>query len=167
MEGTLGGVLAHTMNSKANQHYKLNGKYIGEVDMDAYIAASLGMPSRFYAAGDIACRQAKNSVNAIVTVETKRELGRNKAIFRDNDELLAEIKEKIVKAVSTEAEPELLSYPAAFEKSFKRVEDAEKYLQRLTAISIAAEHPADEILGRDAHTVTSVVNNIDEFIKCI
>ena len=30
MEGTLGGVLAHTMSSKTVQFYKLNGKYIGE-----------------------------------------------------------------------------------------------------------------------------------------
>ena len=36
MEGTLGGVLAHTMSSKTVQYYKLNGDYIGEVDMDAY-----------------------------------------------------------------------------------------------------------------------------------
>ena len=31
MEGTLGGVLAHTINSKIVQYYKLNGQYIGEV----------------------------------------------------------------------------------------------------------------------------------------
>ena len=61
MEGTLGGVLAHTMNSKENQFYKLNGKYIGEIDMDAYIAASFGVPSCFFVGGDIACSQAKRS----------------------------------------------------------------------------------------------------------
>ena len=55
MEGTLGGVLAHTMNSKMVQYYKLNGHYIGEIDMDAYIAAYYGMPSRFFAGGDITC----------------------------------------------------------------------------------------------------------------
>ena len=37
MEGTLGGVLAHTMSSVSVQYYKLNGSYIGEIDMDAYI----------------------------------------------------------------------------------------------------------------------------------
>ena len=42
MEGTLGGVLAHTINSKIVQYYKLNGQYIGEVDMDAYIADRVG-----------------------------------------------------------------------------------------------------------------------------
>ena len=167
MEGTLGGVLAHTMNSKANQYYKLNGKYIGEIDMDAYIAAYYGMPSRFFAGGDITCRQAKRSVPDIVTVETKRELERNRALFRDNGELFEDIKKKIVEAVSTEAKPRDLTYPAVMEKSFKRVEDAAKYLQRIVGCGIAAEHPVDEILGRDAHTVISTVNSIDEFIKCI
>ena len=44
MEGTLGGVLAHTMSSKTVQYYKLNGQHVGEVDIDAYIAAAKGIP---------------------------------------------------------------------------------------------------------------------------
>lgn len=167
MEGTLGGVLAHTMSSKTVQYYKLNGKYIGEIDMDAYIAAEHGMPSRFFAAGNIACRQAKRAVPNIVTVETKTELGRNDAVFRNNDELVSEIGREIVKAVSVEDEPCKLSFPAHFEKSFKRVEDAQKYLTKLQASRIKAEYLDDEILGKDAHTVVAEVYNIDEFIKCI
>ena len=167
MEGTLGGVLAHTMNSKANQYYKLNGKYIGEVDMDAAIAASHGMPSVFFAGGDITCRQAKRAVPDIVTVVTKTELSRNEAVFRDNDELLSEIREKIVIAVCGEHPVKELAFPAEMEKSFKRVEDAAKYLERLRSLGISADHPDDDILGKDAHSVVSTVNNIVEFIKSI
>lgn len=167
MEGTLGGVLAHTMSSKTVQYYKLNGRYIGEIDMDAYIAAELGMPSRFFAGGDIACAQAKRAVGDIVTVTTKKELERNRAEFRDNSELVADIKVNIVEAVKTEGCAKKLSFPATVEKSFKRVEDAAKYLQRLCASGIDAAYLDDEILGKDAHTVVSTVNNIDEFIKCI
>lgn len=167
MEGTLGGVLAHTMNSKAVQYYKVNGSYVGEVDIDAYIAASKGMPSRFFSGGNIACAQAKRAVDSIVTVETKTELERNKALFRDNGELFSEIGEKIVNAVSKKAAPLPLRFPAIIEKSFKRVEDAAKYLMRLQKDGLPAEYPADSILGRDAHTVTTFIKNIDEFIKCI
>ena len=167
MEGTLGGVLAHTMSSVTVQYYKLNGKYIGEVDMDSYIAASQGMPSVFFAGGDLTCLQAKRSVPSIVTVVTKKELGRNKAEFRDNGELLSEIKEKIGEAINREIEVKPLAFPAVFEKSFKRVEDAEKYILSLTDKGIDAEYLCDEILGRDAHTVVSKVYNIDQFIKCI
>ena len=167
MEGTLGGVLAHTMSSKAVQHYKLNGSYIGEVDMDAYIAAAKGMPARFFAGGDISCKQAKRAVNEIVTVVTKTELSRNEAIFRDNDELLEDIKKTVVQAVSIEAKPHSLSFPATFEKSFKRVEDAAKYLRKLRAAGLHADYLDDEILGKDAHTVVSVIYEIGDLIKGI
>jgi D-amino peptidase len=167
MEGTLGGVLAHTMNSTTVQYYKLNGKYIGEVDMDSYIAASHGIPSCFFAGGDIACRQAERAVPGIVTVVTKTELSRNEAIFRDNKELAEEIRERIVKAVELEDLKPKLSLPATFEKSFKRTEDAAWWLDRLLSFGIAATHPSDEILGKDAHTVVSKIYTIDDFIKCI
>ena len=167
MEGTLGGVLAHTMSSKTIQYYKWNGSYIGEVDMDAAISASHGIPSVFYAGGDIACAQAKRAVKGIVTVVTKQELSRNEAIFRDNEELFAEIRQKIVEAIRMDVEPQPITFPGVMEKSFKRVEDAASYLARLRSLGIEAEHPADDLLGRDAHTVTAVVGDMDTFIKCI
>lgn len=167
MEGTLGGVLAHTMSSKTVQFYKLNGKYIGEIDMDAYIAASHGKPSVFFAGGNIACDQAKRAVEGIVTVTTKHEISRNEADFRDNGDLFAEIGEKITEAVKSEHGYRNLDFPARFEKSFKRVEDTAKYLARLQKRGIEAEYLTDEGLGKDAHTVVSTVHNIDEFIACI
>lgn len=167
MEGTLGGVLAHTMSSKTVQFYKLNGKYIGEIDMDAYIAASHGKPSVFYCAGDIACAQAKRAVSGITTVVTKHEISRNEADFRDNPELFDEIREKIVSAVKLSHDYKTLSFPAVFEKSFKRVEDADKYLNRLKSRGIDADYLYDEVMGKDAHTVQSTVHNISEFIACI
>ena len=167
MEGTLGGVLAHTMSSASVQFYKLNGRYIGEVDMDSAIAASHGIPSRFFAGGNIACAQAERAVEGIVTVTTKTELSRNRAQFRDNDALFREIREKIVTAVREERDTRPLTFPCVFEKSFKRVEDAAAYRERLLSRGIAAEHPEDDILGRDAHTVRSSVGTMDEFIICI
>ena len=167
MEGTLGGVLAHTMSSQCVQYYKLNGSYIGEVDMDAYIAAEMGLPSRFFAGGNIACKQAVRAVPEIITVTTKEELSRNKAVFRENGELIQDIKKVIVEAVKTDALPKRLDFPALFEKSFKRVEDAEQYLTRLTSAGIRADYTDDETLGKDAHTVVSTVYNIDDFIECI
>lgn len=165
MEGTLGGVLAHTMSSKAVQYYKLNGRHIGEIDMDAYIAASFGIPCRFFAGGDIACAQAKRAVPDIVTVETKKEISRNEAIFRDNGELLSEIRGKIVEAVNKDVSYKTLDFPCTVEKSFKRMEDAAAHITRLEGFGIKGEHPDDEILGKDAHTVVAVVRNIVEFIR--
>ena len=167
MEGTLGGVLAHTWSSKTVQYIKLNGKYVGEIDMDAIIAAAHGMPSGFFAAGDIACSQAKREHPEIVTVTTKQELSRNEAIFRENEELLSDIRKKIVEAVKIEHPIRNLSYPAAFEKSYKRVEDAAKFLARLRERGMVGHYPDDEILGKDSHTVVTTIYEIDDLIKCI
>lgn len=167
MEGTLGGVLAHTMNSKVNQYYKLNGKYIGEVDMDAYIAASHGVPSCLFVGGDITCSQASRAIPGIKTVVTKKELSRNEAIFRDNGELFSDIKAAAKEVMEMKMPINTLAFPAEMDKSFKRVEDAAAYLRKILALGIAAEHPVCEIRGRDAHTVRSTVNSMDEFIKCI
>ena len=165
MEGTLGGVLAHTMSSQTVQYYKLNGRYVGEVDMDAYITAAVGLPSQFFAGGDIACKQAKRAINEIVTVTTKKEISRNEAVFRDNDELLEDIRKTIVKAIQVKADPHPLQMPATLEKSFKRVEDAEKYLTRLRSLGICADYLDDDILGKDAHTVVSTIREIGDLIK--
>ncbi len=167
MEGTLGGVLAHTMSSVSIQYYKLNSKHIGEVDIDAYVAAEHGMPSRFFAGGDIACRQAKRAVNNIVTVETKKEISRNEAIPRDNEELLQEIKTQIVKAIQTEDTPCKLKFPVVMEKSYKRIESAAKYLEYMRSCGIEADYPDDEVLGKDAHTVVSTLRSMDDFLKSI
>lgn len=167
MEGTLGGVLAHTMSSAKVQFYRLNGQYIGEIDMDAYIAAAHGIPSCFFAGGNIACAQAERAVPGIVTVATKTELSRNEAVFRDNGALFAEIGEAIVRAVQGEHPICTLAYPATMEKSFKRMEDAAAYLKKLRDRGISAEHPVEERLGRDAHTVVATLGSIEDLIRCI
>ena len=167
MEGTLGGVLAHTMNSAQNQYYKLNGKYIGEIDMDAWISASHGTPSVLFVGGDIACTQAGRAVPGIMTVVTKREISRNEAEFRDNVELFSEIGRAAVEAASLDITAQNLEFPAIMEKSFKRMEDAALYLKGLRDLGIAADHPECDVLGRDAHTVVSTVNCISDFITCI
>ena len=166
MEGTFGGVLAHTMSSKTVQHYKLNGKHIGEIDIDTYIAASHGVPSVFFAGGDIACAQAKRASADIVTVVTMKEISRNEAIFRDNSELFSEIREKIVEAVSRDISYKKLDFPCTVEKSFKRMEDAAAHILHLEGFGIKGEYPEDEMLGKDAHTVVATAENIVEFIRC-
>ncbi len=167
MEGTLGGVLAHTMNSTTVQYYKLNGRYIGEVDMDAYLAASHGISSVFFCGGNIACRQAKNVLHHLVTVTTKTELGRNKAEFRDNEELLAKIGKAVTKAVQTDAPVNPLTFPCTMDKSFKRVEDAEKYLNKVRGYGVEADYAPDEVMGYDGHTVRCKPVDIVQFARCI
>ena len=167
MEGTYGGVLAHTMNSTTVQYYKINGKYVGEVDIDGYIAASHDIPTCFFCGGDIACAQAKRALPDIVTVTTKTEQGRNKAVFRENEQLLSEIAEKIVLAVTKDVKPSKLEFPCVMEKSLKRVEDAERYLQRYRSYGLDADHLEDEVLGKDGHTIVVRLQTAEEFAKSV
>ena len=167
MEGTLGGVLAHTMNSKVYQYYKINGRYVGEFDIDAGIAAEYNMPSVFFAGGDLTSKQVSASVPETVTVVTKEELSRNKANFRNNDELLAEIKEKICLAAETKLTPKKLTFPLVFEKSFKRVETAANFMEKYISLGLDADFLSDEVMGKDGHTLVIKVKNIDEFLMAI
>ena len=77
------------------------------------------------------------------------------------------IRKNIVKAVNLGNSHHTLNFPSVMEKSFKRVEDAAKYLAHLRELGIDSHYPKDDILGYDAHTVTSVVHDINDFIKCI
>ena len=70
-------------------------------------------------------------------------------------------------AVKAEHPIRNLSYPAVFEKSYKRVEDAAKFLARMRERGMDADYPDDTILGKDAHTVVVTVHNIDEFTGCM
>ncbi len=163
MEGTLGGVLAHTMNSRVMQYYKIDGRHVGEVDIDAYLCASHGLPSAFFVGDDLACAQAKRSLPNIITVTTKKSLSRNEAIFRDNDELIPEMCKRIVEAVSIDHPVKRLALPCVFEKSFKRIEDAANAYKRAVDQGLDVHYLADEILGHDAHTIFANIKSIDEF----
>ena len=167
MEGTLGGVLAHTFNSKAVQYYKINGRYVGEIDVDTYIAAGMGVKTLFFAGDDKACAQAKASVHHIATVITKYGKGRNEADFRDNGELLAEIKETVARAVNEPHELKILTYPATLEMSYKRIEDAAKYMARRLERGIKVYYLPDEVMGYDAHTYVCEINSFEDFVKAV
>ena len=53
------------MSSKENQYYKINGRCVGDVDIDEYIAVSHGVPSCFFAC-------ARASVASLRTVPSVR-----------------------------------------------------------------------------------------------
>ena len=90
-----------------------------------------------------------------------------RAVFRDNSELLPEIAQTVVRAAADPPAPKRTAFPCVFEKSFKRVEDAAVYLSRLRALGLPAEYPPDPVLGSDAHTVRTQVRDTVELVNCI
>ncbi len=162
MEGTLGAVLAHTFNSSEIQYMKINGKLVGEIEIDKYYAGENGYAPVFFAGDDKACLEAQNAIPGIVTVETKKGISRNKAILRDNDSLLTELYEKAKLAAKIQTKPEKLAFPLAFEVRYTRMETAEKAFEEALGDGVVSCYQGD------AHTVLFVVENIVQFdsVRC-
>lgn len=154
-EGT-GGILAHTYNSNANQYLKLNGKPLGEFELDSSIASEFGVPSIFAASDDVALSQMQTHAPHIVTVTTKYAKGRNKAVFRDSKEVLQEIYDGVRRAMSiTELAP-TFTYPCDFEMRYTRMEFAEeilnKYCEKLPSLCY----------GEDLHILKATLRDVND-----
>lgn len=153
-EGSVGGVLAHSYSSIAIQYYKINGKQVGEVDIDSFVAAEHGFATVFVSSDDVCVAQAKEIYPDMETVVTKYGKGRNSADFRDEREVLDEMYKKAKECVLLSLQPKKLAYPAKLEMRFTRTEDALKRLERVRGFGIDAH------FGEDAHIIEATLNSI-------
>ncbi len=153
--GSLRGVMSHTYNSQAIQYYRLDGKQVGEFDVDSIIAASYGVPSVFLASDDVCVEQVLSRSPETETVVTKMGLSRRKANFLDENEVLANIRASVKRAVAKDIQPIKLSFPCEIEVRYTKQEVAENNYQRLSAqIPVA--------WGEDAHTIRATLRSIDD-----
>ena len=154
-EGTLGGVLAHTMSSVNYQYIRIGGHDVGEMAIDAYIASAKGYPLRFVSSDDKGVAEARAFLPGVRTVVTKTGLSRNEAIFRRDEEVKAEQYTQ-AKAAALDA-PVLtpLAFPAILEVRYTRMERAAEALENLrTKYQIEAAYKGD------AHTLTYMMHSI-------
>jgi D-amino peptidase len=79
MQGTPGGVLAHTCSSSAYRWIKMGGREVGEIALDAAVAGEFGVPLILVASDECGCEEARRFVPWVQTVATKRGVGRNAA----------------------------------------------------------------------------------------
>jgi D-amino peptidase len=80
MAGTAGAVRDHTMSSAAFQEVRLGGRPVGEIGLDAAIFGQFGVPVVMVSGDDKACREARELLPHVVTVETKTGWGRHTAL---------------------------------------------------------------------------------------
>ena len=146
-EGTIGGVLAHTYNSLEIQYVKINGKPVGELDVDSYIASENGIPPIFASSDDKAVEQVKEISPDIVTVITKFGKGRHSAEFRDEQAVLNEIYDGVCKAVKADARKTPFPAPVNVEIRYSKAVIAEDMLERAGVANIPAHY------GEDSHIV--------------
>lgn len=162
-EGTLGGVLAHTYNSSKIQYVKLDGKPVGEIEIDSYICATHGIPVLFLSGDDVCIRQAKETLPHMTTVVTKFGKSRNTADLREPTVVLDELYEGIRKAVTEKTvDMPLYPCPAKVEIRYTRMETAEEVYNKVKEDGkIPVEY------GEDAHILHFTVHAINEIPKLL
>lgn len=82
MNGTLYANLEHTMNSKSWFKHCINGRVVGELGIDAIIAAEAGVPVVMVSGDDKFCDEARDFLgDKVETACTKQGLGRQQALL--------------------------------------------------------------------------------------
>ena len=154
--GSFNGVLAHTFNSTNIQYIKINGKAVGEYEIDSYIAGKYGIKPIFASSDDIALKEILNLDENVVTVKTKIAKGRNKADLIDDGVVLKNIYEGVKASVKANTKVQTISMPIAVEIRYTRTEKAEEFFNKAKELKIAANYK------EDAHTIEYSANNIEE-----
>ena len=80
MAGVRDGFLHHTFNSHSVINMWLNGQPVGEIAIQALCCAYFGVPTILVAGDHAACREAREFLGKVETVETKKGLSRYTAI---------------------------------------------------------------------------------------
>ncbi|HPP30768.1 MAG TPA: M55 family metallopeptidase [bacterium] len=104
MNGTPDGNLNHTYSSKVVVRMLLNGKPIGEIGMNIYLAGWFGVPTVLITGDEAACREAKQYVPDIETVAVKKGINRTAAITLSPVKAREKIKEGAYRAVQRTGE---------------------------------------------------------------
>jgi len=157
-EGTRGAVLAHTFNSVGVQYVKLNGETVGEIGVDALLCDQYGIKPILIAGDDYCIREATDIMPGICGVVTKYGKGRNKAVFRDRDTILAELYDGVAKALKENNEVSTPSFPknSCLEVRYTRAEGAEEIYNKLKADGkISVDY------GCDSHTLVFDIESAD------
>lgn len=124
---TPNATLSHVYSSSTYTSHKINGKEIGELQLDAAIAGKRGVKTLFVSSDDICVAQALESFPWIKTVVTKQSLAWNSCISKHPMSVCSEIYEAVCDAVNEKDEMQTYCIPTPFELtvSYKRIEYAQ------------------------------------------
>lgn len=118
--------LAHVYSSSTFQYQKIDGKMVGEMQIDAAIAGRMGVPAIFASSDDICLEQAKESFPWITTFEVKKSLAWGSALSKQPNTVHRGIYEGVKEAVSKldTCKPYTFAEPFEYEVRYKRTEYA-------------------------------------------
>lgn len=155
-ENTPKAVLAHTYSSRVYQYYKLNGREVGEMEVDAAFAALRKVPVIFCASDDCGIRQAREAFPWAETVVTKKGLSWTSAVSKHPLAVCEEIGEAVSRAALRLEEMKCFSLPSPLqvEIRYKRMEDA--------ARAALTDREGRPFAQADAFTRIGVMNSIED-----
>jgi D-amino peptidase len=111
---TPGGTLAHSYSSASIQGMWLNGRSVGEIGVDAAVAAEHKVPVVMVSGDDKTCAEARSWLPGVVTCQTKKGTGPQSADLVPVEESRRLITQKTKEALAKRQEirPITITYPA-------------------------------------------------------
>jgi len=126
MAGTPGAVLIHTMTG-AWREFRVNGRPLGEVGIDAGIAGCVEVPVVLVSGDDKVCAEARALLGDIEAAEVKQGIGPTRALLLSPPDAQALIRQRAAAAVAKagKIKPLSLGSPVEIEICFSTVAEAE------------------------------------------
>jgi len=97
--GSLKGVLAHTFSEKYSL-VKINGKPIGEIELNAVYSGLLNIPVALVTGDDVACEEAANEIGCTNTVITKTAISTTSAKCKPENILMQELRSSVISTIN-------------------------------------------------------------------
>lgn len=126
-------VLSHVYSSSAYAGMRVDGKPVGELQLDAAVAGKYGVPVLFVSSDDVCVAQAKASFPDAGFVITKQSLAWNSCVSRHPDAVCEEIGKTVRELLKDGRNPGTvyrIEGPFTMEVRYKRLEGAQN--SRLT-----------------------------------
>lgn len=126
--GTINGFLDHTMNSSAWFEYRINGKTVGEIGIEAAYAGHFRVPVIMVSGDEATAREARATLGKVECAIVKWGIGRNKARCLPLDKAHALVRDTAQRAVSRARSfrPFVPKLPATIQLTFYRSDMAEE-----------------------------------------
>lgn len=128
-EGTMDGVLDHTISGGTVASVRINGIEMPELGINAVIAGSFGVPVVFVSGDKAVCDQAKDILGtSVVTVAVKEGIGKRAAKTLPLKKAHQMIREQVKSAVEKRkaVKPYVLSSPFTYELTYFRTSQADQ-----------------------------------------
>lgn len=118
--------LAHTINSSVIDYIKMNGQYLSEFSLHAYIASYLGVPVAFLSGDKGICSHGKELNENITTIETLEGCGDSTISIHPNKSKKI-IKDRVKKSLENNLSNNHLKLPKEFTLEIKYKSHGDSY----------------------------------------